>query len=97
MRGLDPTLKSVRFADYVRTLRHELLQLSLACGVEHPALVGPDRLEILDGRFGSVTVGELFDYRSGWGVPSAADRAAISDIMRSANPPPSQTFPSTNV
>ena len=96
-RGLDPTLKSVRFAGYVATLRHELLQLSLACGVEHPALVGPDRLEILDGRYGSTTVAELFGYRTGWGVPSAADRAAISDIMRAANPPPSQTFPSTNV
>jgi glutamate synthase domain-containing protein 2 len=96
-RGLDPTLKSVRFADYVATLRHELLQLSLACGVEHPALVGPERIEILDGRFGSSTVTELFGYEPGWALPSAADRVAITDIMRAANPPAEQTFPSTNV
>jgi glutamate synthase domain-containing protein 2 len=93
-RGLDPTLKSVRFADYVATLRHELLQLSQACGVEHPALVGPDRLEVLDGRFGSETVRELFGYEEGWGFPGAADRDAIARIMRA---PSEQTFPSTNV
>jgi glutamate synthase domain-containing protein 2 len=96
-RGLDPTLKSVRFANYIASLRHELLQLSLACGVEHPALVGPDRVEILDGRFGSSTVADLFGYEPGWGFPSVADRAAISEIMRVANPVASQTFPSSNV
>jgi glutamate synthase domain-containing protein 2 len=93
-RGLDPTLKSVRFADYVATLRHELLQLALACGVEHPALVGPDRLEVLDGRFGSTPVRELFGYEEGWGLPSTEDRAEIARIMRGPSP---QTFPSTNV
>jgi glutamate synthase domain-containing protein 2 len=96
-RGLDPALKSVRFANYIATLRHELLQLSLACGVEHPALVGPDRIEILDGRFGSSTVTDLFGYRPGWGLPSQADRATISQLMRAANPPATQTFPSSNV
>jgi glutamate synthase domain-containing protein 2 len=96
-RGLDPTLKSVRFADYVATLRHELLQLSLACGVEHPSLVGPDRIEILDGRFASSTVTELFGYQPGWGLPSAADRTAITTIMGGANLPSERTFPSTNV
>jgi glutamate synthase domain-containing protein 2 len=93
-RGLDPTLKSVRFAGYVATLRHELLQLSLACGVEHPALVGPERIEVLDGRFGSSTVQELFGYRPEWGLPSPADRAAIVALMRESS---AQTFPSTNV
>jgi glutamate synthase domain-containing protein 2 len=93
-RGLDPTLKSVRFADYVATLRHELLQLSLACGVEHPALVGPDRLEVLDGRFASTTVTELFGYEPGWGFPSIADRSTVVELMRSPSP---QRFPSTNV
>ena len=96
-RGLDPTLKSVRFANYVETLRHELLQLSLACGVEHPALVGADRLEIVDERFVSTTVRELFGYQTDWGFPSDADQAAIVEIMRQANSPTEQEFPSTNV
>ena len=92
-RGLDPTLKSVRFANYVATLRHELLQLALACGVEHPALVGPDRIEVLDGRFDAVTVRDLFGYDAGWGFPSVADRASIAQLMRFGGP---QTFPSAS-
>jgi len=92
-RGLDPDLKSVRFASYVSTLRHELLQLALACGVEHPALVGADRIEVLDGRFGSTTVHELFGYEPGWGFPSATDQATVRTLMRTPRPQP---FPSAS-
>jgi glutamate synthase (ferredoxin) len=81
VRGLDPTLKSVRAANYILTLRKELLQLSRACGVPHPSLVGKHDLEILDGRFSSVSVARLVDYEEGWGYPSAEDRAAIAQIM----------------
>ena len=35
-RGLDPTLKSVRFGNYVNILRKEVLQMTHACGYEHP-------------------------------------------------------------
>ena len=52
MHGLDPTSKSVRLANYITVLRKELHRLAGACGVEHPALVGADRIEILDARFG---------------------------------------------
>ena len=62
-RGLDPDLKSVRLANYVITLRKELLVLSGACGVAHPSLVSPDQLEMLDDRFGSKTVAEVFGGR----------------------------------
>src|SRR5512142_503267 len=41
--GLDPELKSVRLASYVRALRGELLALARTCGVTHPALVDPER------------------------------------------------------
>jgi len=34
--GLDPTLKSVRFANYAKTLRKEMLEITHACGYEHP-------------------------------------------------------------
>jgi hypothetical protein len=34
--GLDPALKSVRCANYIRTLRRDLLKLAEATGVEHP-------------------------------------------------------------
>ncbi len=49
MRGLDPTQKSARLANYVTTLRKEVLQVAWACGVEHPAHIALDRLELLDG------------------------------------------------
>jgi glutamate synthase (ferredoxin) len=81
MHGLDPELKSARMANYVVTLRKELLQLSRACGVCHPALVSPEYLELLDDQFGSKTVRAAFHYKEGWAVPSAADRARIQEIM----------------
>jgi hypothetical protein len=79
--GLDPTLKSVRFANYVAALRHEILSLSRACGELHPALVSAEHLEILDGRFGAASVSELFGYRSKWGVPGPDGRAALEALM----------------
>ena len=46
-RGLDPALKSVRCANYIMSLRAELLQLAHACGRPHPALVPSTALELL--------------------------------------------------
>jgi glutamate synthase domain-containing protein 2 len=72
-RGLDPTLKSVRLANYVVTLRKELIALTRACGATHPALVLPDQLEMLDDRFGAKTVAEVFGGRgSGRPITRAA-------------------------
>ena len=81
VRGLDPTSKAARLANYVVTLRKEVLQLSRASGVAHPGLLSGDMVEILDGRFGSSTLHEIFRYRSGWGFPSEADRREIVQVM----------------
>jgi glutamate synthase domain-containing protein 2 len=81
-RGLDPDLKSVRLANYIATLRHELLELSHACGVVHPSLVGADRVEILDGHLGARTLRDTFGYAPAWGALSAANRRAIEEVMR---------------
>jgi glutamate synthase domain-containing protein 2 len=83
-RGLDPGSKAERLANYVITLRRELLRLSRACGVEHPSLIGADRIEILDGRFGAETAERVFGYPPGLGVPSEAERATVAAIMASA-------------
>ena len=83
-RGLDPTLKSVRLANYISTLRHELLELSHACGVCHPSLVGADRIEILDGHLGSRSLRDTFGYEPGWADVSERDRLAIEQLMHSA-------------
>ena len=44
-RGLDPTDKAVRLANYVAGLRGELVRLSHAMGAEHPSLVDPAAVE----------------------------------------------------
>ncbi len=66
--GLDPALKSVRCANYLATLRFELVCLARACGYPHPALVPLDAIELLDVDLKCVNVGELFDYRPGLGI-----------------------------
>jgi hypothetical protein len=83
MHGLDPALKSARLANYLITLRKELLQLSRACGVCHPALVDGEHLEILDGQFGAKSVRALFHYEREWSVPSREDTQELERIMRS--------------
>ncbi len=81
MRGLDPTLKADRLANYICTLRKELTSLARACGVCHPALLTDAHLEILDGRFGSSSLYELFNYRDDWGVPCLGDCEEIKRIL----------------
>jgi glutamate synthase (ferredoxin) len=79
-RGLDPTLKAARFANYLMTFRKELLQLANACGELHPALVPIDRLAILDG-FEARSARDVFGYEEGWGLPAEGERDAIGVLM----------------
>lgn len=81
MRGLDPTHKAHRLANYVLTLRKELIYLSRACGVRHPALVVPDHFEILDDRYGSRNAQDVFGYEESWSLPGAGDQEMINEIM----------------
>jgi glutamate synthase domain-containing protein 2 len=94
--GLDPALKSVRAANYVSTLRRDLLKVAEACGVEHPGLIESTAVEVLTGRTASTPLTDVYGYRPGWGLPSAADRDAIIAIMTAEAPqggsaPPSET------
>ena len=81
MGGLDPTDKATRVANYLVTLRKELLQLAYACGVPHPALVPLDRLELLDG-FKSQSAREIFGYEAGWGLLPDSERSVLENLMR---------------
>lgn len=60
VRGLDPTDKATRLANYLVSFRSELLKLSHACGVIHPALVNADMIEIFDQPHDWATARELF-------------------------------------
>ncbi len=81
-RGLDPSDKSARLANYVITLRKELIRLTHACGAAHPALLTADHMEILDAHFRSRPLREVFGYQSGWELPSDADAAEIVTVMQ---------------
>jgi hypothetical protein len=80
-RGLDPMLKSVRCANYIATLRFELLRLARACGVVHPALVSTDQIELLGDGWTSTTLREVLDYQPGWGLPSEIQRNELCRLM----------------
>jgi glutamate synthase domain-containing protein 2 len=79
--GLDPALKAVRVANYVKTLRRDLLKVSEACGVEHPALIGPRSVEILHNLTDGRLLDTIYGYEPGWGHPSAHDREQIISLM----------------
>jgi glutamate synthase domain-containing protein 2 len=82
--GLDPATKSVRAANYISTLRRDLLKVSEACGVEHPGLIGADSIEMLDGHSLSTPLRQLYDYAPDWGMPSATDQEAVVALMSGA-------------
>jgi glutamate synthase domain-containing protein 2 len=93
-RGLDPSLKSVRAANYLKTLRRDLLRVSEACGVEHPSLIDASTIELLDAGTSTTTLQDRFGYRPGWGHPSAADREAIIGLMTATAPQGGSATPS---
>jgi glutamate synthase domain-containing protein 2 len=84
--GLDPTLKSVRAANYVKTLRRDLLKVAEATGVEHPGLIGTGDVEILTGQSVATPLHEVYGYDPSWGYPSTADRKDIVALMAGTAP-----------
>jgi glutamate synthase (ferredoxin) len=76
MRGLDPTLKSARLANYLATLRKDLIHLAHATGHPHPSLVPLDALDLIDSNTQSRSAREAFGYEPGWGLPPSDDLAA---------------------
>jgi hypothetical protein len=81
MRGLDPELKHARAANYVRALRGELLSLSRAMGVRHPALLTPDHVELVGERFTTSRLEEVFGYDPAWRTLGPRRRAEIEALI----------------
>src|SRR5829696_7506964 len=80
-RGLVPEVKAERVANYIKALRRDLVKVAETCGVEHPGLIESDAVDILTGRTGSTPLHEVYDYKPGMGMPSAADREEIIRLM----------------
>ncbi|EHI11045.1 FMN-binding glutamate synthase family protein [Mycolicibacterium thermoresistibile] len=97
-RGLVPDDKAPRVANYIRTLRRDLVKVAEACGVEHPGLISGDLIDILDGHTSARSLYEVYGYQPGMGLPSAEDRAEILRLMadratRGGSAPPSHSAP----
>mgnify|MGYP001049092499 CR=1 FL=1 len=61
--GVDPTLKSERFSYYVKTFRKEVLEITHACGYEHPCQVSMRDVDLSMGDNNyTMTLQECFEY-----------------------------------
>jgi glutamate synthase domain-containing protein 2 len=80
-RGLDPALKSVRLANYLIGLRRELTALARACGEVHPALVGLDRLALVEQGYRVQDLQTILAYAPGMGLPDPQSRAELAALM----------------
>ena len=83
VRGLDPTDKATKLANYLVGLRGEILKLSHACGVVHPALVTAEMIEMIDAPNRSATVAELFNIDAALPSIDADQQQAITQVMAS--------------
>jgi len=80
-RGLDPDVKAVRAENYLVALRRDLLKITEAVGVAHPALIGPDDVDLVDQTVSTAPLREIYGYQPGWGVPGERVREQITAVM----------------
>jgi hypothetical protein len=85
-RGLVPEVKAVRVANDIKALRRDLVKVAEAGGVEHPGLITTESVDILDGRTRSTPLHEVYGYKPGMGLASAADREEIVRLMTMREP-----------
>ena len=86
VRGLDPDLKSVRAANYVTSLRRDLLKVSEAVGVVHPGLLTPDDIDVLSGVRSTQSLRDLYGYAEGDGELGAYWRDQVTALMVGEGP-----------
>jgi glutamate synthase domain-containing protein 2 len=91
MRGLDPTLKSARLANYLVSLRKDLLHLANACGQPHPSSVPLSAIDILGEGLTTRPAPEVFGYRAGWGSLPPRPEAQADALAALVSPPPTAT------
>ncbi|MDH5519285.1 MAG: FMN-binding glutamate synthase family protein [Acidimicrobiia bacterium] len=80
-RGLDPDDKSVRAANYVMSLRHELLMLAHACGHAHPAFVGGEAIDLLLAGDESISLWDHYRYDKTWWEPISSRSDELTAAM----------------
>jgi glutamate synthase domain-containing protein 2 len=73
-RGLDPTDKGARVANYIDALRYDLLRLAHAAGVDHPSLLPRSELDIIGPDGTAISLVEHY------GLSTETQRHAASDV-----------------
>ena len=84
--GVTTMTSAARCANYVKTLRRDLLTVSEAVGVAHPALITADDIDLIDGLLSSRPMREVYGYGRGWGTVGADAAAEITRIMAETAP-----------
>jgi glutamate synthase domain-containing protein 2 len=82
VHGLDPTLKSERCANYVTTLRRELMKVSAAVGVVHPGLITARDVDIFSGDYEARSLAAVYGYKDGWGELGSDLADKITRVMQ---------------
>ncbi|MGF1599333.1 MAG: glutamate synthase-related protein [Acidimicrobiales bacterium] len=81
MRGLDPTDKAARAANYVVALRHDLLRLAHACGRPHPAMVSGNDIDLLLDGDRTESLWDHFGYEARWRAPAEHRLLTVADLV----------------
>lgn len=79
--GLDPVSKSERCAQYIRTLRNELVKVSQAVGVAHPGLITAEDVDIFRGDYEAQSLRAVYAYKDGWGQLGSELVAEVHRLM----------------
>lgn len=88
VRGVDAPSKATRAAVYLRTLRKELLKVSGAVGVAHPALITTTDIEIMNGDYDARTLASVYGYKDGWGELGPELAQEITALLTTEPTPP---------
>ena len=78
----------MRVANYVVSLRRDLLKVSEAVGVVHPGLIAPEDVDIAQGIESSRGLREVYGYEPGWGRLGERQQQEIVALMCEELPAP---------
>jgi glutamate synthase (ferredoxin) len=78
----------VRAANYIRSVRRDLLKVSEAVGVVHPGLITPWDVDILTGQRSTEALHDVYGYEDDWGAIGPDLRTTIEKIMTAQGEPP---------
>ncbi|MEM7339362.1 MAG: FMN-binding glutamate synthase family protein [Actinomycetota bacterium] len=80
-RGLEPTSKAARAANYFIAFRHGLLQLTHACGHAHPAQVEPESIDLLVDGNETIGLWDRYEYDRSWWNEGKTRRQELDTLM----------------